>query len=350
MSQELINWSKKNYSDLPWRKKRSLYNTLVSEIMLQQTTVGTVINHFDKFIAKYPTVESLAKTSEEEICIAWKGLGYYRRARNLRKAAIGIVEDFQGNIPLDFEKLKSIPGIGEYTASALLSIGANKKALAIDANLERVLSRFYGVPLEKGPKLQKELKKLFDQGKLFKGQLNLNWRDLNESLMDLGRVYCKANRVDCNSCPLSKNCSVVNKDPLVYPKRLKKGQKRESIDLELLRVLVKKDKLLLAYKKSDNEWLSGQKECPTFILKTSDKSLSQYPRWSGQVDLNLGSLKKFKTGITKYKITNYVLEISEEKWKKNFSKGKRHFFFVDPNSKDENLSTSSTKAILALKR
>ena len=259
MSQELINWSKKNYSDLPWRRKRSLYNTLVSEIMLQQTTVGTVINHFDKFINKYPTIEALSKTSEEEICIAWKGLGYYRRARNLRKAAIGIVEDFQGKIPLDFEKLKTIPGIGEYTASALLAIGANKKALAIDANLERVLSRLYRISVEKGPKLQKELKTLFEQGKLFKGRSNLNWRNLNESLMDLGRVYCQANKVDCLACPLSKDCAVANENPLIYPSKLKKGKKRESIDLELLRVLVKKDNLFLAYKKSENEWLSGQK-------------------------------------------------------------------------------------------
>ena len=350
MSQELINWSKKNYSGLPWRKRRSLYNTLVSEIMLQQTTVGTVINHFDRFISKYPTIESLSKTSEEEICIAWKGLGYYRRARNLRKAAIGIVEDFQGKIPLDFEKLKTIPGIGEYTASALLSIGANKKALAIDANLERVLSRVYRIPAEKGPKLQRELKKLFEQGELFKGESALNWRNLNESLMDLGRVYCQANKVDCISCPLSKDCAVSNDNPLVYPKKLKKDQKRESIELELLRVLVKKDNLFLTYKKSENEWLSGQKEFPTFILKTRDKSLSQYPYWNGQVNLDLGSLKKFKTGITKYKITNYVLEISEEKWKKSFSYGRRRLFFVNPDSKDENLSTSSTKAVLALSK
>ena len=93
MSQELIKWSKKNYWDLPWRKKRSLYNTLVSEIMLQQTTVGTVLNHFDRFIEEYPNIESLSKISEEEVCIAWKGLGYYRRARNLRKAAVSIMED-----------------------------------------------------------------------------------------------------------------------------------------------------------------------------------------------------------------------------------------------------------------
>ncbi len=348
MSQELINWSKKNYSGLPWRRKRSLYNTLVSEIMLQQTTVGTVINHFENFIAKYPTIESLSKTSEEEICIAWKGLGYYRRARNLRKAAISIVEDFNGKIPLDFEKLKTIPGIGEYTASALLSIGANKKALAIDANLERVLSRIYRISVEKGPKLQKELKRLFEQGDLFKGRPNINWRNLNESLMDLGRVYCQANKVDCLSCPLSKSCAVIDEDPLVYPKKLNQTKKRESIDLELIRVIVKKDDLLLAYKKSEKEWLSGQKELPTFILKTNDKNLSQYPYWNEQVKLNLGSLKKFKTGITKYKITNYVLEVSEEKWKKNFSYGKRRFFFVNPDSKDENLSTSSTKALIAL--
>tara|TARA_B100000683_G_C12381918_1_gene511662 strand:- start:481 stop:987 length:507 start_codon:yes stop_codon:yes gene_type:complete len=168
--------------------------------------------------------------------------------------------------------------------------------------------------------------------------------------MDLGRVYCQANKVDCLACPLSKDCAVAKENPLIYPSKLKKVKKRESNDLELLRVLVKKDNLFLAYKKSENEWLSGQKEFPTFILKTSDKSLSQYPYWDGQVNLNLKSLKKFKTGITKYKITNYVLEISEEKWKKSFSCGKRRFFFVNPDSKDENLSTSSTKAVLALNK
>ena len=348
MSQELIKWSKKNYSNLPWRIKRSLYNTLVSEIMLQQTTVGTVVNHFDRFIDKYPDIESLSKISEEEVCIAWKGLGYYRRARNLRKAAISIVEDFQGEIPLDYEKLKTIPGIGEYTASALMSIGADKRGLAVDANLERVLSRVYGISVEKGPKLQKELKRLFDEGKLFNDIGNLSWRELNESLMDLGRIYCQANKVHCSSCPLSKNCAVVNDDPLIYPKKVKKDQKKENIELHLLRVIVKKGNSVLVYKKSDKEWLSGQKEFPTYILKTKDTKLSQYPLWESQFNLSLGPLKKFKTSITKYKITNYILEIPEKKWKKDFSFGERRLFFARLNGKEENFSTSSTKALLIL--
>ena len=207
-------------------EKRSLYNTLVSEIMLQQTTVGTVLNHFDRFIEEYPNIESLSKISEEEVCIAWKGLGYYRRARNLRKAAVSIMEDFQGEIPLDFETLKKIPGIGEYTASALISIGGDQRALAIDANLERVLSRFYGISVEKGPKLQKELKKLFDQGQIFQNIEKFSWRELNESLMDLGRVYCQANRTHCSLCPLSEDCAVAYKDPLAYPIKTKKNEKK----------------------------------------------------------------------------------------------------------------------------
>ena len=104
-------------------------------------------------------------------------------------------------------------------------------------------------------------------------------------------------------------------------------KKRESIDLDLLRVVVKKKNAVLVYKKSDKEWLSGQKELPTFILKTTDKKLSQYPYWDNQQQLKLENLKKFKTAITKYKITNYILEVSEKTWKEGFSFGERSLFF-----------------------
>ena len=111
MYKKLLSWSKDQHSHLPWRENRSLYLTLVSEIMLQQTTVQTVVNHIDKFISKYPSLKDLANSNEEEVCIAWKGLGYYRRARNLLSAAKEIQERYEGDIPVDIEELKKIKGI-----------------------------------------------------------------------------------------------------------------------------------------------------------------------------------------------------------------------------------------------
>jgi len=166
MFQNLAKWSLEEFSNLPWRQNRSLYRTLVSEIMLQQTTVSTVLKHFERFMQQYPTPDLFAKATEEELLIAWKGLGYYRRARNLKKACITICEKHNGEIPLDFNTLISIHGIGVYTANAILAMGADKRALALDANLERVISRIYGIKEPKGLKLQKEIAKRFNNNEI----------------------------------------------------------------------------------------------------------------------------------------------------------------------------------------
>lgn len=325
MEKELIRWSTKGYSQLPWRVNRSLYHTLVSEIMLQQTTVQTVLNHFDLFINKYPSVQKLAQSTEEEICIAWKGLGYYRRARNLRKAAIDICEIYNGVIPLDFDKLVKISGIGVYTANALIAIGANQRALALDANLERVLSRYFWVEDEKGPKLQKKLYQLFEEGELFSKRRKINFRNLNEALMDLGRIYCQANKTDCRLCPISKNCQAFKmKSPLKLPMVSDKKSNKDKHELELLRVVVKSRNKLITTQRKKGEWLEGQLECPTFIIKSTDKKLKQYPYLKGQ-KISIEGLKSIKSTITKYKIQNYILELSKADFESLFgiSKFKR---------------------------
>jgi len=346
MNQELILWSKKNYSQLPWRKKRTLYKTLVSEIMLQQTTVATVRHHFGPFLEKYPDIYSLAQTTEEDICIAWKGLGYYRRARNLRKAAINIVDDFDGKIPLNLSQLKTIPGIGEYTAQAILGIGGNKRALAVDANLERVLSRLFCIEEEKGLKLQKRLRSLFEDNKILKNAEALGYRDLNESLMDLGRICCQAKRVNCLICPLFKECLARERErPLDFPVNLKPTKGKDLFELKLLRVVVRKREKILVYKKEEKHWLAGQKELPTFIISTNDDSLKQYPRLDNDKQIMLKGLKKFKTSITKYNITNYIYEMALSDWK-NFSTNMDcDYKFVSDNTEVENLSTATMKAL-----
>jgi A/G-specific adenine glycosylase len=339
--QNLISWSNQHYSDLPWRKNRTLYKTLVSEIMLQQTTVGTVLNHFERFLKIYPKLSDLAKASEEEVCISWKGLGYYRRAKNLRNLAIQIEKLYKGNIPTELNQLMELKGIGPYTANALIAIGANKRGLAVDANLERVLARFYGLKTPKGMKLQKELSLAFFNKNILKEIESLGARNTNEALMDLGRVICQARKASCLLCPLSQECEAYkNGKPEDFPfgEKTKKAAEHE---LHLLRIVVREKSKMLFYQKQDSEWLAGQWELPTFILHSTDKKLLQYPtlKWKKSYE----GLPHLKTSITKYAITNFILELTAKEFDQ-LIKENNHFYFKQVNE-NLNLSTASIKVI-----
>ena len=339
---KLIHWSQSDFKELPWRKKRTLYGTLVSEIMLQQTTVGTVKNHYEKFLQKFPDLQSLAVASEEDLLIAWKGLGYYRRARNLKKISEHIFQNHEGKFPSTVEELQLIPGIGPYTSNAIIAIGKDARALAVDANLERVIARYFGLKVEKGPKLQKYILELFHAHKIFT-DFKLSYRALNEALMDLGRTYCQARKASCELCPLKMDCiAFKQQSALKYPlEKNIKDKIKEEHDLHLLRILVIKGEKILAYKKSEKEWLSGQFEVPTLIISTTDKKLKQYPMLDVQVDLK--ELTRFKTGITKYKIVNSILLTDQTSLKKLGFKIKLEWRKF---SEDQaNLSTASLKAL-----
>lgn len=340
----LITWSQSEFPHLPWRQNRSLYRTLVSEIMLQQTTVGTVKNHYDRFLKRFPTLESLASASEDELIVAWKGLGYYRRARNLKKIAEAIARDHAGHFPKQADELMNIPGIGPYTSNALVAIGMDRPALAVDANLERVIARLFGLKTEKGLKLQKEIQKLFMEGKLLKAKVS--YRALNEALMDLGRTYCQARKATCELCPLKKDCVAFSEGaPLNYPATsglvVKKAVEHE---LHLLRVFVIKKDKVLAYQKAKSEWLSGQYEVPTFILSTTDKTLKQYPH----IKINHKPAFSYKTGITKYKIQNSVLILSEKEFKTLKFPVKAEWRSM--MAEDSNFSTATLKALAKLSK
>lgn len=338
---ELIGWSSDQYSHLPWRKKRTLYRTLVSEIMLQQTTVGTVLNHFEKFLAEYPTIFDLAKAGEEQVCISWKGLGYYRRARNLRGLAVQIVEKFNGEIPTDLESLMSLKGIGPYTANAIIAIGADQSGLAVDANLERVLARFYGVKGEKGAKLQQRLHNDFKNGSIVLEMKALGPRKLNEAFMDLGRILCQARKASCTLCPLKSECAAFKSgDPLAYP--IEGGKKNDDFYIKLLRVVVKDKKKVLFYQKAENEWLAGQWELPTFILETNDEKLKQYPRV--RTKKAFAEAAKIKTSITKYSIENHIVEMTTDEFKK-FTNKIDIKYVLKTHNENLNLSTASIKAL-----
>ena len=341
MFKKLITWSEAEFSHLPWRKRRSLYGTLVSEIMLQQTTVGTVLNHFDRFIKEYPNIKTLSLATEDQICISWRGLGYYRRARNLLRAAQFIEQEFQGEIPLDRETLLTIPGIGEYTASALISVGGDQPELSVDANLERVLARYYGIKIEKGPKLLKEIRKRYESGELLPKLKQLGPRKLNEALMDLGRTFCQARKVECQLCPLKKNCVATKKNPLQFP-IVKEKKKAQSHELVLLRVMIKERGKVLGYTKGEKEWLSGQIEIPTFVLSCDDKDLTQYPKLRSQKAFD--KLPKIKGAITKYKITNLIWETSKKEFLSLAGVEQKKYKFFKLDLREANFSSTTLKA------
>ncbi|MFN8369596.1 MAG: hypothetical protein U0T83_03110 [Bacteriovoracaceae bacterium] len=342
----LIKWSAKNFGTLPWRKNRTIYHTLVSEIMLQQTTVNTVINKFDPFILKFPDLYKLAKASEEDLGIAWKGLGYYRRAANLKKAALFIVENWGGDIPDEFDKLVLIPGIGKYTANALCSIGHQQPQIAVDVNLERVLGRFYGLTAVDQQALKEKIYTLFNQNKILNNLSKKNAREINEAIMDVGRTLCRNQKADCLNCPLNSECKAYktkNFSILTSGKIIK--DKKPDLELHLLRISIIKNNKLLVYQKEQGEWLNGQWEMPTLILKTDDAKLKQYPAIMKAIK-GEEKLKVFKTGITKYKIFNYVMPLTEKEFESTFKKyfKNRKIEFLDCSDK-QNFSTATLKAI-----
>lgn len=343
MMKELIQWSEREFSHLPWRQNRTLYRTLVSEIMLQQTTVSTVLNHYEKFLTVYPDLDSLANSTEEDLTINWKGLGYYRRARNLHKACKFFQENFKSQIPLNYEDLIKAPGIGEYTANALLAIGANKEALCVDANLERVLSRLNYILIKKGPKLIKKINEDFKKSLIASDLKEYGGRAYNEALMDLGRVYCQSRRADCLICPMSSSCESFKKgDALSIPVQEIK-EKKKFYELKLIRFVVVKDNSILVYRKNKKEWLAGQNEIPTFIISSEDKKLEQYPTLQSDIDFEL--LPIVKTSITQYRITNHVLICSKEEFEEILGKRVNSYNFISLDDPKLNLTTASVKSI-----
>jgi len=239
ITNKILNWYDINKRSLPWRKRTSLkkkqYYTLVSEFMLQQTQVRTVIPYFNRFIKNIPDLETLANFDEQKLIKFWEGLGYYSRVRNLKKAAQVIIKDFNKKLPSNFLELKSLPGIGDYTASAISAIAFNKPLIPLDGNVERVLKRY--LYLKKEKQIQKE--NLIEKKKIF--GISLRSSDYAQAIMELGALICKPSNPLCSKCPISKNCiSFIKKDFT-----LAKIKKKNKDKYFLLRVYKKNNKYLL---------------------------------------------------------------------------------------------------------
>ncbi|MBR1586030.1 MAG: A/G-specific adenine glycosylase [Clostridia bacterium] len=202
LSTLLLAWYDQHRRALPFRGTKDPYRIWVSEIMLQQTRTETVGAYYQRFLARFPDVFSLAQAPEQDVLKCWEGLGYYSRARNLHKAAKAVVERYQGVFPADIDALRALPGVGDYTAAAVGSIAFDLPAPAMDGNLTRVLSRFHGVRQDVGiPSVKRQLSELARQD-----MLAVRCGDFNQALMDLGATVCTPGTPDCESCPLRPLC------------------------------------------------------------------------------------------------------------------------------------------------
>ena len=246
ITKKILKWYDLNKGPLPWRKKVSVekkqYYTLISEFMLQQTQVITVIPFFNRFIKNLPSINSLAKVSEKKLIKLWEGLGYYSRARNLKKSAQVILKNFDGKLPDNFEDLITLPGIGNYTANAILAIAFNKPYIPLDGNIERVLKRY--LYLKKDKEIQKDylLQKKIVFGKTLRSS------DYAQALMELGALICKPNNPICAQCPIIKNCKSYKKKDFSLIKNIKKNKDKYFV----LKVYKKNQRYLLIKNKKFN--------------------------------------------------------------------------------------------------
>ena len=239
ITKKILNWYDLNKRTLPWRKNVSQskkhYYTLVSEFMLQQTQVVTVIPYFNRFINKIPNLKKLSKMPDRELIKLWEGLGYYSRVRNLKKTAKIIISKYHGEIPNNYEDLISLPGIGNYTANAILAIAFNKSYIPLDGNIERVLKRY--LYLKKDKEIQKG--NLIEKKSIF--GISSRASDYAQALMELGAMICKPKNPECSRCPISKNCKSYKKKDFDLAKIVKKNKEKYFI----LKVYKKNQKYLL---------------------------------------------------------------------------------------------------------
>lgn len=202
MAESLLQWYDNNARDLPWRSAPSPYHTLVSEIMLQQTQVETVLPYFERFIQRFPDLPSLAAASQAEVLQTWEGLGYYSRARNLHKTAQILCRENGCELPADPKALQALPGIGRYTAGAIASIAFDLPAPALDANVRRVYARLLVLELPLGIPESEQILWNFARENLPQTRAG----DFNQALMEVGALVCKPKNPQCPVCPLQGHC------------------------------------------------------------------------------------------------------------------------------------------------
>ena len=285
LSKKILAWYDNSKRNLPWRvsKKspKNLYYRLLSEFMLQQTQVKTVIPYFKKFTNKYKSLEALSNINEKEILKSWEGLGYYRRAKNLLAAAKIIVRQYNSKLPNTLNELKKLPGIGDYTANALLGLVYDKPTIAVDGNVKRILARYLN---KKESKIN--FTKLIDLNKksLFNTERNA---DFVEAIMEFGALICKPKDPKCEHCCLNKSCRYLKSSRKIKTNKIKKIK---VINYDIFCYLNKKEKQIALTKTNKTSFLKNF----NLPLIKKMKNISNHKDWN--------FIKNYKNSISNQKL------------------------------------------------
>lgn len=227
----LNQWYRKNARELPWRMTSDPYKIWISEVMLQQTTVPTVIQYYNRWVKDYPTLDHVAQAPIERLLKSWQGLGYYQRVRNIHKAAKIFIEEHDGKIPNNYEALQKVPGFGPYTRGAVLSIAFDQRRPIVDANIRRVVMRLLALEEEASARIDPVIYDYLEQVLPAR-----NLRTFNQALMELGALVCKSKEPLCSLCPIRSHCNAFKKGiQEIIPKRREKVTEEINVAIAIIR-------------------------------------------------------------------------------------------------------------------
>ena len=305
----LLDWYKVNARDLPWRSDLSPYRTWVSEIMLQQTQVDTVIPYFNRWMVCFPDIHALAAADEQDVLSAWEGLGYYSRARNLHKAAQKLVNHFGGQLPVTSTELQCLPGIGLYTAGAIASIAFDEDVPAVDGNIRRVLARLFNVSLPARSTEGEALLGALAREHLPPGRAG----EYNQALMDLGALICKPKNPACERCPIADVCQA-RQLGLQGQRPVRLPRKKTPHLTVTAAVICQNGQVLLAQRPPDG-LLGGLWEFPGGTKEDTDADLTVCLKREIQeelgVDINVDEpFGRYDHAYTHFKITLHAFKCS----------------------------------------
>jgi len=320
----LLAWYRSHARDLPWRRTTDPYRIWISEIMLQQTTVAAVIPYFERFVSQFPTVKDLAEASETEILRLWEGLGYYRRAKNLHRAAKVVTELYDGKFPEDLASLRGLPGIGRYTAGAIASFAFDVVAPIVEANTRRLYCRLLGEDGDSSTSAGESILWEFAESILPKKHPG----QLNQALMELGGSICLPRDPQCEACPVQQHCyAYQHKMQSTIPRPKRKAAITEITEASV--AIMNRSKYLLRRRKSSERW-SGLWDFVRFEIDSQSRELDQdhvvatvHEKTGMTVELGPQVLE-LKHGVTRYRITlkcfvakklaGRLRELEEWKW------------------------------------
>lgn len=308
-AQKLESWFQTAQRELPWREPnnaRDPYRVLVSEVMLQQTTVAAVIPYYTRFLERFSTIESLAAVEVKEVLPLWAGLGYYSRARNLHAAACAVMEKYGGKFPETLDEVLALPGIGRYTAGAVLSIAFNKPIPIVDANVARVLARV--LCLEGDLKNNANQKRLWEEATRLV-EASTSPSQFNPAMMELGALICVPKNPRCEVCPVAKHCCAFKtnrQNELPHA-----TAKRETIEMHDVCAFIMQGNKVLLRRRSDKpgekNWWRGMWELPRTTCRAGESTQAALQRFfTEELQLQIEVGEKVKTvahGVTHHKIT-----------------------------------------------